>query len=109
MGDDLDDMPEGDAELALITRSAPMPVEIITGTDMLATALNRERLGKTKRIVDLACGHQAVTTNRRRCGCWQCHYLITHGYDYDAFRNLRTIDDPLAGCWDRIERKGGKA
>jgi len=39
------------------------PVEKIVATDFLATSLNRATLGTDlcKRIVDLECGHKAVT------------------------------------------------
>jgi len=65
------------------------PVERIVRTDWLATSINREKLGADmcKRIVDLACGHQAVTRNARSCPCKACHEMILAGEDYDAFRN----------------------
>ena len=73
------------------------PVEKITGTDHLATAFNRDKLGPdlVNRVVDLACGHQVITRNAKRAPCPRCHRMILEGYDYDAFRNLRTIRDPI--------------
>lgn len=83
----------GDPVLAAVMRSmrinAKAPVEKIVGTDWLASAINRPKLGPDmcKRIVDLACGHKAVTRNARTCPCSICHEMILNGEDYEAFRN----------------------
>lgn len=83
----------GDPELAATMKRfwKKPPIENIVGTDWLATSLNRSQLGPDlcKRIVDLACGHKAVTRNARTCPCLDCHKMILDGEDYDAFRNLR--------------------
>jgi len=83
----------GDPELAARMKVywKKPPVERIVRTDFLATAVNREKLGTDlcKRIVDLACGHQAVTRNARTCACTACHEMILAGEDYEAFRNRR--------------------
>jgi len=67
------------------------PVEKIVATDFLATSLNRATLGTDlcKRIVDLECGHKAVTRSARTCPCSICHDMILNGEDYEAFRNRR--------------------
>lgn len=67
------------------------PVERIIRTDFLATAINREKLGEDlcKRIVELDCGHRAVTRNAKTCPCLDCHKMILDGEDYEAFRNRR--------------------
>jgi len=81
----------GDPELAALMRRMKVkaPIEKILRTDWLATALNRKKLGEDmcKRIVDLACGHKAVTRNARTCPCSTCHGMILNGDDYEAFRN----------------------
>lgn len=83
----------GDPELAAKMKSywKKPPVEKIVATDFLATALNRAKLGPDhcKRIVDLACGHKAVTRNARTAPCETCHKMILDGEDYEAFRNRR--------------------
>jgi len=83
----------GDPELAATMRRywKKPPIEKITATDFLATAINRETLGvdMCKRIVDLACGHKVVTRNARTCPCTICHKMILDGEDYEAFRNRR--------------------
>lgn len=89
----------GDPVLAAFMRAndAGPPVEKITRTDFMATAFNRDKLGSDplNRIVDLECGHQVVTRNTKRAPCPRCHRMILEGYDYDAFRNLKTIRDPI--------------
>jgi hypothetical protein len=81
----------GDPELAKIMKRVwkNPPVERIVRTDWLATSINRDKLGEDmcKRIVDLACGHKAVTRNAKTCPCKECHKMILDGEDYDAFRN----------------------
>jgi hypothetical protein len=79
----------GDPVLATVMKGAKAPVELIVRTDWLATAVNRERLGEDmrRRIVDLACGHKAVTVNVKTCKCKACHAMILRGADYDKFRN----------------------
>jgi hypothetical protein len=85
----------GDPELAETMKRywKKPPVEKIVATDFLATALNRGTLGNDlcKRIVDLACGHKAVTRNVKTCPCLSCHKMILDGEDYDAWRNLRPL------------------
>lgn len=61
----------------------PGPSRII-GTDWIATALNRERLGQ-RRIVDLSCRHKAVTRNRSSMTCPRCVELIREGLDYEGW------------------------
>jgi hypothetical protein len=80
----------GDAVLAefMRDRKVPAPVERIVHTDWLATAINREKLGK-RRIVKLECGHDEITRNLDRCRCSTCHKMILDGEDYEAFRNRR--------------------
>jgi hypothetical protein len=83
----------GDPELAAFQRRfwKKPPIEKIVATDFLATSLNRDTLGPDlcKRIVDLECGHKAVTRNARTCPCKTCHKMILDGEDYEAFRNRR--------------------
>ena len=86
----LDDWPP-DEVLAEKMRSLGVkaPVEKIVVTDYLLTAVNRDRLGADmrRRIVDLECGHKAVTSNARECACGTCHEMILSGRDYEGFRN----------------------
>lgn len=79
----------GDTELAMTMRrmKVAVPVEVIVETDWLATAVNRETLGKDERVVILACGHYVVTANRKKVPCTKCHEMILNGEDYDLFRN----------------------
>lgn len=83
----------GDPVLAATMRrfKVKAPVERIVRTDDLATALNRDKLGSNmmKRVVDLECGHKAVTTNQKRVSCGTCHEMILNGEDYEAFRFRR--------------------
>jgi hypothetical protein len=83
----------GDPQLAERMRQFKVkaPVEKIIATDLLATALNRDTLGDDlcKRIVDLACGHKAVTRNATSCQCSICHEMILNGEDYEAWRSQR--------------------
>ncbi len=83
----------GDPELAAFQKRfwKKPPVEKIVQTDWLATALNRAKLGPDhcKRVVDLACGHKAVTRNAKSCPCKACHKMILNGEDYDLWRNHR--------------------
>ena len=85
-----------DEELAATMRKFKVkaPVEQIVRTDILATAINRQKLGSDirKRIVDLECGHKEITTNITRAPCSQCHAMILNGEDYEAFRN-RDVGD----------------
>lgn len=81
--------------------------ERIVETDYLATAFNRERLGKSmvRRIVVLACGHRAVTRNAGSMVCPRCTEMLrrsveTGDEDYEGYRqgNVRDTmvwpDDP---------------
>ncbi len=83
----------GDPILAKTMRDAGIkaPIERILGTDHLATAFNRKKLGRNllNRIVDLECGHRVITTNRKRAPCYECHEMILNGEDYEAFRSGR--------------------
>jgi len=94
------DIPTGDPVLAAAMRRYharyPMaaPMEKIARTDWLATAINRDKLGDVaKRVVDLECGHQTVTTNMNRAPCWKCLAMILNGEDYDLFRNPQGRDN----------------
>lgn len=81
----------GDPELAKFYREThpKPPVENIVETDVMATALNRSKLGDNflKRVVILACGHREITTNKKRAPCRTCHKMMLDGEDYEAFRN----------------------
>lgn len=82
----------GDSELARTMREIGVkaPMERIIRTDIMLTIHNEERLGKDwplKRVVDLECGHRAVTKNKNRVACLACREMILNGEDYDAFRN----------------------
>jgi len=72
------------AEMYRQTQPKP-PVEHIIRTDIVASMFNR--FTPPKRVVDLACGHRAITKNRYRVGCVACHAMMLNGEDYDAFRN----------------------
>lgn len=63
--------------------------EKIVRTDHLATVLNREQLGSDmmRRIVDLSCGHKAVTKNLKSMRCPTCQAMIDNGEDYDGYIN----------------------
>ena len=61
----------------------PEPSRIV-GTDWMATALNRERLGQ-RRIVDLSCRHKAVTRNLSSMTCPRCVQLMREGLDYEGW------------------------
>lgn len=73
------------------------PSEKIVGTDILATTVNVDKLMKTgyERIVDLACGHKAVTSNLHRCHCARCQQMFDSGYDWDGYRNLGMKDEMI--------------
>lgn len=88
----------GDPVIAKMYKGRPAPVEKIVGTDYLATALNRDKIGRDvrKRVVDLACGHKTVTKNRTKAPCQECRRMMLDGEDYEAFRRQRglsTFDD----------------
>lgn len=81
-----------DPELAAFMRKhcKKAPVEKIVGTDILSTSFNRDKLRAAQRVVNLACGHQAVTTySRKRVPCKLCHEMILNGGDYEAWRFRR--------------------
>ena len=77
-----------DPKLAALMKNVPAPVERIVETDMLLTIANRMSLAG-RRVVVLACGHKAVTSNSTRVKCADCHRMILAGEDYDGFRNRR--------------------
>lgn len=73
--------------------------ERIIETDHLATAYNRERLGlsMTRRIVKLACGHNAITRNSGVMRCPRCTEMLkrsieTGKEDYESFRHGNALD-----------------
>lgn len=73
--------------------------ERIIETDHIATAFNRERLGlsMTRRIVKLACGHNAITRNSRVMRCPRCTEMLkrsvaTGEEDYESFRHRDALD-----------------
>lgn len=83
------------------------PPERIVRTEIIATSFNREHLGKdmTRRIVELACGHLAITCNQKTMICIRCTEMlrrsITSGEeDYESFRHgdrrdlMEWPDDP---------------
>lgn len=64
--------------------------ERIIETDILLTIANR-RENPLDRIVDLACGHKANTTNMKRARCARCEEMLRRSIadgseDYDSFR-----------------------
>ncbi|MBX3482504.1 hypothetical protein [Phenylobacterium sp.] len=61
----------------------------ILATDWLATACHRERLRPPERIVDLSCGHKAVTRAARAMQCPRCTEMIRQGHDYEGWINNR--------------------
>lgn len=81
----------GDPELAKMMRAmkVPAPVERIVRTDIWSSILSKEVFPFPKRVVELECGHKAITKNIKRVACKVCHDMILNGEDYDAFRNLR--------------------
>lgn len=88
----------------------------ITSTDWLLTAVNRERLGASmlRRIVDLSCGHKAVTQNAKSMDCPRCAEMIRQGHDYEGWINNRQHtydgmvwrDDPLRQLNERTDLSG---
>ena len=83
------------------------PPERIVRTDIIATGFNRERLGKdmTRRIVELACGHLAITRNLKTMVCLRCTEMLRRSIgsgdeDYETFRHgdrpdhMEWTDDP---------------
>ncbi len=81
----------GDPELAKFMREHDIkaPVERIIRIDWVLVICNRKRLKPGERIVELECGHRAVTKNRVRVACAECHEMILNGEDYEAFRFRR--------------------
>lgn len=86
-------------------------MEPILGTDIIMTAFNRDRLGMS-RIVDLACGHKAITRALDRCICRRCEEMhkrscATGEEDWVAFRHgsasdyMVWEDDPVRGLNER--------
>lgn len=75
-------------KIARVTKHKTM--EKIVATDWLLTAHNRGRLNLYHgvRIVDLECGHKAVTKARGRIKCKACEKMILEGRDYHKFRFL---------------------
>lgn len=61
----------------------------IRHTVHLATALNRNKLKKNQRVVELECGHIAITENVTRMQCSDCLRIILEGLDFEAFNNGR--------------------
>lgn len=66
--------------------------ERIVRTDYFAMSFNGSRLKRRERIVDLECGHKAVTTAVHKCRCARCEEMlyrsITTGLeDYESFRH----------------------
>ncbi len=98
-------LPEGDAELGALMRRAKVeaPRERIASTDWLVTAANAERIKVGERFAVLDCGHTVVTRNLNLASCWQCHYLLLNGFDYEAFRRGE-IPDPMHGHWQAVPR-----
>lgn len=91
-------------------------MELILGTDIVATAFNRHKLKGMSRIVDLACGHKAITTSFNRCVCLRCREMhrrscATGEEDWDAFRNgggrdyMIWEDDPVRGFNERLPQE----
>ena len=80
----------GDPVLAKTMRDAGVkaPVERILRVDWLATAMacHLPSPNMLERVVELECGHLALTTNRKRVACETCHSMILNGEDYEAFR-----------------------
>lgn len=96
---------------------ADLHMENIVRTDMIACAFNRERLGNRKRIVDLACGHKAITTSIDRCVCLRCREMHrrsveTGEEDWDTYRhgdgqdNMIWRDDPCRQFNERTDLEG---
>jgi len=87
---------QGDPELAEMFERfgiRPRPSRIIE-TDIVATAFNREKLGK-KRVVVLSCRHRAITGNQISMTCPRCVEMMKEGLDYDAWINGHSQDDGL--------------
>ncbi len=80
-----------DPALAKYMRDAGVkaPVERIIRTDTFTMIFAGGKLKPGEFVVDLECGHQTVTKNRKRAPCHECHQMILNGEDYDAFRNYR--------------------
>lgn len=81
----------GDPVLAETMRQAGVkaPVERIVSVDQFMTLFlhaDRSDTDLLERVVNLECGHQAVTKNRSRVKCEKCHEMILNGEDYVAFR-----------------------
>lgn len=84
----------------------PRLFERITRTDILTTALNRDRLGDVlNRVVELACGHRTVTKALTRARCLRCEEMLRRSIesgdeDYESFRHgdrrdtMEWHDDP---------------
>lgn len=83
----------------------PIPAlrEKITSTAVLETAYNRQKLGPDtcRRIVNLACGHMAITRNQRIARCTRCEEMLRRSIgglsserfeDYDSFRKGKIRD-----------------
>ena len=76
-----------------------MHMERIVRTDMLATAYLRDAcLKDEERIVDLECGHKAITAAFKRCVCLRCREMFKRSVgdgseDWDAFRHIGKCDE----------------
>ncbi len=84
--------PEGDAHLAAVMRKLKIkaPTERVVRADWLATALNTDKIGIMKKVVELECGHRAIVRLAATTAkCHECHKMILNGEDYEAFRNDR--------------------
>lgn len=89
-------------------------MERIVQTDWLATAVNRDRLKGFTRIVDLSCGHKAVSAAHGRCICRRCEEMMRRSIadgseDWDSFRHrdkrdtMEWREDPLRFIHERID------
>jgi len=81
----------GDPELAKMMKKLEVkaPVERIIRTDSFAMIFSYDKLKPGEFIVELECGHKAVTRNRKRVACTISHEMILNGEDYEAFRFRR--------------------
>lgn len=109
---------QGDPKLAaFFAEHGFKPVKSqIVATDILATSFNQAglKIEKGERIVDLSCGHKAVTNNQRDMTCPRCAQLLVHGMDYEAWisGNGGTLDgmiwreDPCRFANERTDLAG---
>jgi len=91
-----------------------LPAEKIIGTDFFLMITNHRSDVLDDRPVDLACGHKALTKNKKSVRCPRCAEMLRRSLadgseDWDAFRHhgkadtMIWLDDPMRQFNERVE------